>query len=413
MKSIFAFSIVMGSLLLANVPQAEAQPKCTPRTSCINAEARLSLIPAKMSKMPVPLYCVNLVKGSFDPRMLETCETFALGLEGTPQQRAIAYVNIGDAKMFSGKADGSRTDAIEAWDHAIAVDQTFAEAYVSKALMLSETYHYEEGLQVLAVAEKQDPKAWRIYSTRAKLLVRWKKYEEAMSGKPLLGWKKYDEVLPNAEKAVALAPENPSAHFALAEVYEEFQRYDDAILQYSEAGKDYDSEQILLPGIMQDRDPWMAVAHIEKTRKNYPAALFAANKVVDGVNGHKGGFDFQGSRGEILELMGRFKEASIDYEAAAGLHSTGGNAMPEWAAKYRLKTAIMLARAGDQHAASQAFENFLRTGTLKNILVVQLFLRNSGFDDLEIDGMKSKKLADTLDKCMSQSKCLEIAGRSL
>ena len=82
-------------------------------------------------------------------------------------------------------------------------------------------------------------------------------------------------------------------------------------------------------------------------------------------------------------------------------------------ASYRARAAILRAGAGDGQQARARFRDILRSGKLRDVLQLQVRLRNNGFGSVVIDGKVTPALEAAIDRCLELDDCREAIGQPI
>ncbi len=330
--------------------------------------------------------------GALAKKDVAACEVFAEGASGTARQRAAAWVNLGHQYFWAKDRLAVGKAAMAAWDRAIAIDPDFAEPYIQKAAVQADAQPTDEALAFLDKAAALDPGNWRVARGKAKLLMALKRYPEAVKA---------------ARQAVALAPENGAAHQVLAVALEHDNATMAALDEYERAGQGFDEATHQVPGMMQERAPMLDAARLHLRFGHPGAAVKAISRMIDGRPEQMvDPFNLK-FRSEAYEVMGRYGDAAADLDRAAVMLST------ELAAEFRTKAAVLKVKAGNTETAKTDFHDLLRSGSLKTVLRIQVFLRNNGFEDVEIDGKVSGATEQALEHCLADSQCAAGVGQPI
>ena len=373
----------------ANAKLAFGTPACPATMSCIQTALAQSVIPQ-------PIKCPRSAsRTSWAASDRRTCRSVKPSSKAAPARRATALVNLGHGYTRMPGTMLKPEVAMAAWDKAIAEDPSFAEPHAVKGDIAARKGNFEEAIAEFDRALALDPKHWHALMGKAHIFMERDQTFEAVQ----LGY----AALRNAEDVGV-------AHQLYGELLEKAGKLTEALAEYRIATAGYDPQQFRrLPGIMQEGSPWSAVAVVEMRLGHPVFAIEAINHEIDGrrVQNVDAGLFIQ--RAKLYEAVGRLTDAANDYEKAlVGLGPSFGSAD-----EYRARIAMLRAKAGNGEAARATFHDLFRSGKLQSILRIQVFLKNSGFDDIEIDGKVSTALEKALDRCLAEPDCSVGIGQSI
>ena len=382
----------------ADAKLAVGKHTCPATMSCIEMVLAQSAIPQPMSPAPdaqVPEVCVKDVMGNLEQEDMPVCEAFIDGGAGTPRQRATALINLGHAYTRMPGTMLKPEVAMAAWDKAMAEDPSSAEPHAIKGDVAARKRNIEEAIAEFDRALALDPKHWRALMGKAHMFMKRDQTFEAVQ----LGY----AALRNAEDVAV-------AHQLYGGLLEKVGKLTEALVEYRIATVGYDRNVFRrLPGLWQEGSPWSDVARLEMRLGHPASAIDAISHEIDGRRTQNISPDLLVQRGEYYEALGRLTDAANDYEKA--MSGYGANIFD--AEEYRARIAMLRAQAGNGEAARTTFHDLLRSGKLQSILRVQVFLKNSGFDDIEINGKVSPALEKALDRCLSEPDCSVSIGQSI
>jgi serine/threonine protein kinase len=115
---------------------------------------------------------------------------------------------------------GQFQDALQAFENAIQIDPTFADAYEGKTSALCTLGRYQEALTSVETALKLDPSYAASYNDKGDILYEFKSYEDA------LGY---------YQRALQLEPDNLEAYLGRATTLSSLGRYEAALAAYDRA----------------------------------------------------------------------------------------------------------------------------------------------------------------------------------
>ena len=394
--------VILPLLILPWSPAAGAElafnrPACPATMTCRGADLPHSNIPPKMSTVStatVPDVCVRDVMGNLEPEHKTLCEAFAAGTAGTPRERATALVNLGHLYTRIPESMLKPAVAMAAWDKAIAVDPTFAEPHAIKGDVAARKRKYEEAILAFDRALALDSGYWRAMMGKARIFLRHGQTKEALA---------------LARKAVVAASAVSIVHQLHGEILLDAGMLELALSEFQIAADLDKGELRRLPGLIQEASPWSRIAHVAMRLGQVDRAITAVSREIDGKRVQNVDPSLFLQRAEYLEAAGRLGAAADDYEKAMIGFGPGFDG----AEKYRARIAMLRASTGRSAAAGETFRDLLRKGNLKSILRIQVFLKNQGFDAIEIDGKRSATLEKALDRCLSDPDCSLSMGQSI
>lgn len=183
---------------------------------------------------------------------------------------------------------GQFQDALQAFENAIQIDPTFADAYEGKTSTLCALGRYQEALASVETALKLDPSYAASYNDKGDILYEFKSYSDA------LGY---------YEHALQLEPDNLEAYLGRATTLCSLGRYHEALAAYDRA--------IYL-------DPNVAVAYDGKAwalrqLKLYPESLTLSEKALQLEPGNA---LFYMGKGRGLFRLGNYAESLAAFDQA-------------------------------------------------------------------------------------------------
>jgi tetratricopeptide (TPR) repeat protein len=387
MKMVSKILLLTSALILGlSNSIANADDKCPTRMSCAGNQKRMSMIPDRISQIEVPTYCSYLQHGGFSMHMVESCQKVVEKRIGTARQQATTYVNLGINYKDTGGQEGEQ-QAFDAWTSAMRTDPTYAQPYIQFAESMLKKHNYAAAVSLLDEAEKREPELWQIAAGKASAFLATGNTDAAM---------RY------IKKTMRLSNDQPAAYYAAASTLEKAGQTEEAVAAYEIAGKDFDEENPMQVGLWQPMNPWAKIAFLRAGNAQYTEALDACNKAVDGVSGHRGSIWQKKIRAEILQALGRYKEAAADYDALADAY---GLQLKDQNEELQFLAAIMKVKSGEPGAARSQFQNLLQQSTKRTVLKIQVFLRNNGFSNVKINGEVNDELVTAIDKCTMSQKC--------
>jgi tetratricopeptide (TPR) repeat protein len=378
---------------------------CRDKMSCVMSGPQRSEVGETVRQTPIPAADVsskNACDGeawNFAPvaDKIPGCEAWIASNFGTPRERARAIYNLGHSYTFSklemsGSIPVGWRMAVEAWSEAIDIDPSFAEPYFSKGLYLATGETPLDALETANLLEERFPEDWRGPWLKAKAY-------NAANRRP--------EALEQALRATELDQENPLAAQMVGVTYSSMWKSDDAIawLRRSIVLEERHGP-VAIAGMMQETNPRSLLTMALVDAQRWAEAELAVSDLIrrDKANSPLPHILIQ--RAGIREQLRRFGDAADDI--AAALKSAGGLID---VGTMRFRRARLLAMAGRADEAEAEFSGQLRKATLRQILQVQVMLKNAGFTEIVINGQLDDALRTLLRACLREPTCLELTGK--
>jgi|GEM_PF-3278401 len=376
------------------------------RMSCTDAvPAQSSISGASLPYSPIPVAdvleanpCAGDEQAFVETGKIAACEIRVAGGKGTARQRAEDLFHLGhsytftDFEIVDGMSKGFR-HAIETWDRAIGIDPGFVEPYVSKGLLIGAGPRPRDALPVLDEAIRIAPRYWWPRSAKAK--VYWYARDYAAG-----------EV--EARLAAELAPDKQVPLQVMGSMLAASGRNAEAAEWFLKAGKLFDKGHMLVPGIMQEGNPWMSLAGTYGAEKLWGKADAAITHYLDSVSEAEWEPPFLIARAGYRENMGQHAAAAEDLDRAA--LKMGGR---EDVSGLRMRRARLLVAAGRLNEAEDEFRGLMVNADLQRILQLQVFLKNAGFEDLKINGQYDEITRQALASCLRETACISKHGQRL
>ncbi len=189
---------------------------------------------------------------------------------------------------------GQFQDALQAFENAIQIDPTFADAYEGKTSTLCALGRYQEALTSVETALKLDPSYAASYNDKGDILYEFKSYEDA------LGY---------YQRALHLEPNNLEASLGRATTLCSLGRYEEALAAYDRAI--YLDTNV---AIAYDGKAWAL-----RQLKQYPESLAFSEKALQ-LEPHNALFHMGKGRG--LFRLGNYEESLAAFDHAIQLDPT-------------------------------------------------------------------------------------------
>jgi tetratricopeptide (TPR) repeat protein len=319
---------------------------------------------------------------------IENC-TRILSYDGiTPRQKALALYWIGVTHDFGGDHEAS----LRYLDEAAMADPTYPEPLITAGLFRCVGRDPLSALDYFDRAIKIDAKQARAWSGRARA--------KFYSGD-------YQGALKESSKAIELDPGDPSIRYFHGRLLELLNRPDEAVPHFIFATKGYDNFNPRLPGVLQDEDPWIALSRVMAKARGPLAGANTLTQRLEKMPAEQRSSYYYEVRASFYKEGGVYEKAAADFAEAAL------RAEPPERSRFQLERAMLLLRAGKVDESQRAITALLRTGSLNAILRVQVHLRNSGFEEVEITGKFSDAMLPALDKCFENESCVSKVLHSI
>jgi len=150
--------------------------------------------------------------------------------------------------------EGKSREALVAYDHALALDPDYAQAFARKGRALQALKHYDEALAAYDHALALDPNYASAYNSKGHTLHDLGRYEEALDyysqairlnpgyygaytnrGSTLYVLKRYEEAVEACDRAIAIEPRFAYSYDIKGKILQALQRYREALEAYEQA----------------------------------------------------------------------------------------------------------------------------------------------------------------------------------
>jgi tetratricopeptide (TPR) repeat protein len=376
-----------------------ATMSCRPELQLATSKKNRSLSnQSKMSKTWDSNACDSGKSDLIDQASLSACQSVLNSGSGTSAQREEAYVRIGYSyqwqfeRTFEHGRNGPRM-AQHSFELALALNPNNLDALFAVAI---NGQHIGESVESsLAVFERIiaiAPLDWRGYFGRAELLGKTGDLAGALAA---------------SQKLLEVAPDNVVSDIIHAKNLAANHLFQEAAKHFERATKHYDFSNRMLPGVMQPQNPWFGWAEANRAMEQSGKAADIMRAYIDSK---PSGYHSQNEYVTLamyLTEAGRHREAAESYDRASRMR---GLASPE---DMRIERTLSLMRAGVKNIDLSELEHQLGKFTLRKNLKLQVFLRNRGFDSVEINGKFDLATKAALIECASKNKCFAVKGDKL
>lgn len=311
---------------------------------------------------------------------------------------AAAYVTLGFAYMRQdfglacAPENSGKAQALESWSTAFAIDPEFVDPLLAQAEYHIANCQRQQALVLLQRAEKLAPNESRVFAALANL------HRTDNQRKAALVF---------AAKAVQLAPDSYEAQLALGRVLLVSRRLPEAAKALTAAAQLFRGQQDLPRSNIIPEHALMLLASTYRAMGDPALAAQSYERYMQLADGALKNFSAYASLAQFHEDAGRVNDAVADLGNAIRL------APPGIAEQMRLKQVLLKASLQQEGRNTSELASLLREGDLKTKLRVQVFLRNQGYDYVEINGREDDATQRALAECMSDEKCRAIAGEAI
>ena len=281
--------------------------------------------------------------------------------------------------------------AISAWERAIAVDPTFVPAFVARAEWFILYNKGDEAIRLLQPVVVANP-------GEIDALV--------MIGRAYASIGAFDQALRSFDAALKLEPQNFKALSESGQVFEMIGDYAAAAKIYEKAGAIYDPSAVPETGHGIE-NPYLAAARNYDRSGDVAKALSLITLVIQEDLRNSFNFSVLEERASYFEKLGQESIAIADLTLALE------NAPPNEQTHLLFKRAVLYQRQGKEQLAGEDFSKALGSGDRQAILRMQVYLRNQGFAEVEINGMTSSGLLKSISTCLAAVKCAAGLGKPI
>jgi tetratricopeptide (TPR) repeat protein len=315
----------------------------------------------------------------------------------TARQRAKALYFLGYAytNHFPKGANPYRRaldHAIETWSVAIAADPGFIDAYLAKGYYLVNGIDSPDAVTVYDQAIRLAPFDWRGYAGKAQAL-------QAMGRKTA--------ALFESEIAVGLAPESKQAAEVLGDMLALNGRNSEAAVAYTQALRPFNPIGTERLGLLQEPNIWSTTAGMFNRIGEPAKAIAILNQYLDTLPKQQWEFQDIVDRASYEEAIGDYKAAAADLELAMLRPEAFG--IDGLAAR----RDVALIKAGEANSGGHDVWKEFEHGSLHQILLVQVFLKNSGYKEIEINGKFDEPTREALRLCLAETNCAGHVGQPI
>jgi tetratricopeptide (TPR) repeat protein len=347
-----------------------------------------SLVTAGAASFASDLEQCELVTGDAQQRV-EACDRVRQGASHTPREHARALLQLARIVQWT---QGGMERAISYLDTAIDTDSTFTPAIVARAEWL---VLYDKGHEALALLQPVlagNPRD-------IELLV--------MTGRAYAKIKLFNQALGSFAEALKIDPDHVNSLFEAGLVYEISGDIGRAAASFERAGAKYDPLAVSESGHGIGH-PYFRAAEAYDRLGRTAKALSLMTIVIDQAEGRRppplGAFE---RRAAYREALGLNSEAVDDLTSALRF------AMPHEHANLLLKRAILNQKTGKRAEAEADFDKAMRNGDLRTVLRLQVYLRNQGYEEVEINGVAGPDLLKSIAACLTAEPCKAGFGQPI
>jgi tetratricopeptide (TPR) repeat protein len=340
--------------------------------------------------------------GSVDKRIsvedFKKCESYTLSKKITARQKAQLFLQLGitvetdQLNSRSTRFKNQPTLPVEYWEKAIAADKTYAEPY----LILAATFGYRQQsdskrqfLDAGRIAVPDDPRF------EAEIALIEAKTATAATVGELCG------------RATAHPSADKSVFYNCGEAFWRANLKSESEAAFRKAVFDFPVEQTSRYGVSQSYiDASTFATHLNEDNRTAEAAEFFEKYISlkPTIN-----VDFT-----ELEMVGDlYLKAGRPQQAAAVFERGARQTKDDMQHRFRLRQIVSLATAGNSSEATLVSKEFYERATKKQVLQLQLKLKNGNFKRLPITGKFDDETKSSLAECIVDSNCFVITPGQL
>jgi predicted Zn-dependent protease len=334
--------------------------------------------------------CIGSVVERVSIADFKECESFTLSKKVTARQKAQIFLQLGITVSTEQINSGSMhfknkpSLSVDYWEKAIAADRTYAEPY----LILSTTFGYKQQaeakrqyLEAGRIAVPDDPR----FDSEIALI-------EAKPGAAAI-------VSELCERATAHPSADESVFYNCGEAFWQANLKTEAEVAFRKAVFDFPVARMGRFGIMQSSISASTFAtHLDEDNRTAEAAEFFEKYVA---RQPKINVDFT-----ELELIGDlYLKAGKPQQAAMAFERGARQTTDDMQYQFRLRQLVSLATAGNNAEAKILSSDIYKRTSKKQIMQLQLKLKNGVFKRLAITGRFDEETKTALAKCLEDSKC--------
>jgi tetratricopeptide (TPR) repeat protein len=341
--------------------------------------------------------CKSIDEMAQAPDLLAQCEEMALSGTGTAHERAILFNTVGLTYELLAMGAPQNTERygnlmVHAWDQAIGLDPTLVDPYVSKARTVILNGRASLAVEILKDAQKAAPNDWRVYRALADTLNFSTENGAALEA---------------GEKAIALSGGDPYAHYSMGNLLTRMRRFGEAAEHYAIVAAAFRPGTFREPGPIQRNDPWFAWADALAADGQYALAAEKLTVFIDSKRIGQLPQMFIIMRGEFYQKAKMYREAAADADLASkypGMMSVQ---------QARIWQVLMLVAGGQKSEALAIFHDAKSSMQKREILQLQVFLKNRGYEGVKISGEWTTQLAASIEDCFDDANCIEQLGHEI
>lgn len=369
------------------------KPACSSNMSCIDNTISFSPIP----DLDVFKYnnCTTDYWSHSAVQTIDLCEPLAFDTSYAPRQRAIIMTVLGYAYMHKDVNDIEFSAAgikrtFSVWKQAGQVDPSYVDADLAASYIYREFHMPKEALAELDSVEMRQPNNWRVHTYRALTLNGIHQSYAAFSA---------------IRTAVTLNPNEPEVNYVYGRVLFSLNQLNLAAEQMKLAAVSFNPMDRSRYEMMKLESPWSILSQIYVVMNQPQKAADALTEETKVPNIIIDLFSFMERRSGLYEKAGQFEKAAADLDTAAK------NAPEKYAKDLVVRRDILLAKSNTDGTAIENLRTVLARGALKPILQVQVFLKNQGYKEIDINGIYDEKTKAGLAACALDIKCTQIIGQ--
>jgi tetratricopeptide (TPR) repeat protein len=360
-------------------------------TACVGALLTAVFLGGPASAEDQLQTCLGSQAKLWGKKWLEACRTLADDPKLGAHERAKLLYTVGTTLPSASDLPYEERNslAVEYLVKSLTVDPTFRDSYFALTLYASDV----EKVRVLNVIDG----GLKALPNDPELLAQKAAYGAGLANP--------DDVEGDCDRAFKAAPEDVIVGFLCGDAYRAIGEKEKALVAYKHATKNYPTVNGDFYKHMRLSNPFYKAAELESefgrhaeaadTLSSY--AIREPDVLTEELHQKRAGY---------LEAAGRYREAAEDYELAAQ------SQIPKFPVQQmRMKQMLNLARAGDYGKAKAMVDAYARPGKLKEILQLQVKLKNTTVPGLAITGKFDEPTQFALDQCLRDLNCIDSIDR--
>jgi len=321
-----------------------------------------------------------------DPASSESCQRVLDDPTATPRDRARALTRLAYLSQYRGKI----REANGLFEKAVEADPTFVEPRLALGRWQILGNRAGDALETLKGVLALDPD-----NAEAHVGI----------GRAHSFLQQWQAALDAFDKAKKLDPFGSDPYFYRGFALEQMGRFIEAAGEYSEAAARYKEDQG--QDIMTTGDPLEHAARALTRGNRLELAIGVLTTLIERRTPQDPSADLLQRRADVYERTGNVAAALEDLGAAARA------SQPQERPAFYLKQGMLMQRLGRVDDARKTIGEAMQGADLRTRLRTQVFLRNNGHADVQINGEYDSTTRDALQACLSTADCGAAFSRSI